>query len=201
MLQSLPVALKEGVNHSEYVEALLLALAIKTQQIGGRGTPITPDELNGLQSLAGENIQGQPVQGNGVKNHLNLMAEDEKPMHVKGVPPDHTVKEKVKQYTDALAKLMNQVKALAQRAAEAAKKQKGQNGGGLDPETAAKIQATMVMAQTKSQNTRESHAQRTAQRQIQFEQQMEQDAQKHLQELNHDRMKQMFEYGSDTSTN
>jgi hypothetical protein len=201
MLQGLPVALKEGVNHSEYIEALLLALTIKVQQIGKRGTPITPDEMTGLQNLAGQSIQGQPVPGNGIRNHIDLMAEDEKPQHVKGVPPDHTVKEKVKKYTDALAKLMNQVKAMAQRAAQAAQKQKGQNGGGLDPETAAKVQSQMLLAQTKAQNTRESHAQRTAQRQIQFEQQMQQDAQKHLQELAADRMKQMFEYGTDASTN
>jgi hypothetical protein len=201
MLQGLPVALKEGVNHGEYVEALLLAMAVKVRQIGGAQRPITPDELTGLQNLAGETIQGQPVQGNGVRNHLALMAEDEKPLHVKGVPPDHIVKQKVKQYEDALAKLMNQVKALAQRAAQAAQKQKGQNGGGLDPETATKLQGQMILAQAKAQNTRESHAQRTAQRQIQFEQQMQQDAQKHLQELQHDRLKQMFEYGNDAATN
>ena len=199
MLQSLPVALKEGVNHSEYVEALLLAMAVKVQQIGKRGIPITPDELMGLQNLAGETIQGQPVQGNGIKNHINLMAEDEKPLHVKGVPPDHTVKEKVKKYEDALAKLMNQVKALAQRAAQAAQKQKGQQGNGLDPETATKLQSQMILAKAKAQNTRESHAQRTAQRQIQFEQEMQQDAQKHSQELAADRMKQMFEYGNDAN--
>ena len=202
LLMGLPVSLKEGVNHAEYVERLLLALAIKTQQIGKRGTPISPDELNGLQNLAGESIQGQPIPGNGVRNHLTLLAEDEKPLHVKGVPPDHTVKEKVKKYSDALAKVMNQVKALAQRAAQAAQKQKGQNGAGLDPQTATKLQGQMILAKAKADNTRESHAQRTAQRQIQFEQQMQQDAQKHLQDLAADRMDQMFKYGNnDASTN
>ena len=117
------------------------------------------------------------------------------------MPPDHTVAEKVKQYEDVLAKLMNEVKALAQRAAEAAKKQKGQNGGGLDPETATKLQGQMMLNKAKADNTRESHAQRTAQRQIQFEQKMQQDAQKHLQDLAADRMKQMFEYGTDTASN
>ena len=201
LLMSLPVSLKEGVNHSEYAERLLLVLAIKVQQIGKRGTPITPDELNGLQNLAGETIQGQPVPGNGIKNHINLLAEDEKPQHVKGVPPDHTVKEKVKKYEDALAKLMNQVKALAQRAAQAAKQRQGQNGGGLDPETAVKLKGKLMIDQAKAQNTRESHAQRTAQRQIQFEQEMKQNAQKHLQDLAANRMKQMFEYGSDAAAN
>jgi hypothetical protein len=202
MLQGLPVAIKDGVNHSEYVEALLLAMTVTIQRIGGRGTPITPEELSGLQNLAGETIQGQPVPGNGVKNHINLMAQDEKPMHVKGAAPDHTVAEKIKKYEDVLAKLMNEVKALAQRAAQAAQKQKGQNGGGgLDPETATKLQGQMMLNQAKADNTRESHAQRTAQRQIQFEQKMQQDAAKHLQDLAADRMKQMFEYGTDTARN
>ncbi len=201
MLQGLPVALKEGVNHSEYIEALLMALTVKVQQIAGRQTPITPEELTGLQNLAGQTIQGQPVQGNGVQAHIQVMAQDEKPMHIKGVPPDHSVKEQIKQYSDALAKIMNEVKGLAQRAQQAAQKQKGQNGGGLDPETAAKLQGQIILAKAKAANTRESHAQRTAQRQIQFEQQMQQDAAKHLQELSAERLKQVFKYGDDTATN
>jgi hypothetical protein len=201
LLQGLPVALKEGVNHSEYVEALLLALAIKTRQIAQRNSPVTPDELTGLQNLAGETIQGRPLPGNGVRSHIDLIAQDEKPLHVKGAPPDHTVKEKVKKYSDALAQLMNQVKALAERAAQAAKKPAGRNGGGLDPETAAKLQGKLLLDQAKAQNQRESHAQRTAQRQIQFEQEMEQNARRHLQDLAADRMKLMFEYGSDASAN
>ena len=57
--------------------------------------------------------------------------------------------------------------------------QQGNGKGGMDPKDAAKIQATMMTAKVKSDNMRDSHAQRTAQRQIQFEQQVQQDAQKH----------------------
>lgn len=200
MLMGLPVGLKEGVNHSEYVETLLTAMVAKVQQIGQRGGLITPDELTGLQNLAGETIQGQPVPGNGVTNHIKQIAEDEKPMHVKGVPPDHTVKEKVKQYTDALAKLMNAVKGFAQRAQQAQQKQQKASGG-MDPETATKLQGQMMLNKAKADNTRESHAQRTAQRQIQWEQEMKQKAEDHALDIQAERMKQMFEYGSDTGRN
>jgi hypothetical protein len=200
MLQGLPVALKEGVNHSEYIEALLATMAAKVQQITQRGGVGTPDEINGLQNLAGETIQGQPVPGNGIASHIKLFSEDEKPMHVKGVPPDDTVKEKAKHYTDALAQLMNAVKGFAQRAQEAMKKQQKGNGG-MDPEAAAKLQSTMMMAKLKADNARESHAQRTAQRQITFEQESRQKDQEHLQELAHNRMKDFFDHGTESKGN
>jgi hypothetical protein len=193
LLMGLPQALKEGVNHSEYIEALLLAMSVRVQQIMARGL-VTPDELTGLQNLAGETIQGQPMPGtNGIRNHIGLMAEDEKPLHIKGVQPDHTVKQKVKQYSDALAKLMNEVKGLAQRAQEAAQKRNGNGAGGLDPETMGKIQSNLIMAKAKAQSARESHAQRTAQRQIQFEQEMKQRAQEHTQDMVLNRLKTTFE--------
>jgi hypothetical protein len=198
MLQGLPVALKEGVNHSEYVEALLATMMAKVQQIAQRGGVGTPDEINGLQNLAGETIQGQPIPGNGIAAHIQLFAQDEKPMHVKGIPPDNSVKEKTKHYTDALSQLMNAVKGFAQRAQEAAKKQQQGQNGGMDPQTAAKLQGSMMMAKVKADNARESHAQRTAQRQIQFEQQIQQDEQKNRQELAHDALKEFFNHGSAT---
>ena len=194
MLMGLPVGLKEGVNHGEYAEALMLALSTRIQQISKRGTPVTGDEITGLQNVAGETITGQPMPGNGVKNHIALLAEDEKPMHVKGVPPDHSVKEKVKQYEDALSKLVNEIKALAQRAQEAAKKQqKSQQGNGAAPEVIGKIQSQMILAKAKAENLRESHAQKTAQRQIQFEQKMQQDEQKHLQDIGAEHLRNVFQ--------
>lgn len=201
LLQGLPVALKEGVNHEEYAEAMLQTLQTRVQQIAGRGGMVKPEELTGLQNLAGETLDGQKLPGNGIAAHIALMEQDSKPMHVKGSPPDHTVKEKVKQLSDALGKLMNEVKGFAQRTQQALAKQQGQNGGGVPPETMAKIQGQMMISKAKADNTRESHAQRTAQRQIQFEQKVHQDEQKHQQELEHNRMKQFFEYGSDTDSN
>jgi hypothetical protein len=210
MLQGLPMALKEGVNQSEYIEALLGSMNAKVQQINSRGGVGTMDEIAGLQNLAGETIQGQPIPGNGIANHLRLFAEDKKEPHVKGVPPDHSVAQKVKLYGDALGKLMNAVKAFAQRAAEQAQKQNGANGG-VDPQTMAKLKSTMMMAQVKAANARESHAQRTAMRQLQFEQELRQKGQEHLQdlaindqksklEMAHNRLKDFFGYGNDDTS-
>ena len=94
---------------------------------------------------------------------------------------DRTQKQQVKIYSDDLGNLDNLVKAYAQRLAESRQQQNGQSQ--LDPKDAAKIQATMLTAQTKSNIAKQSAAQRTAQRQIQFEQKVRQDAVEHRQKL------------------
>jgi hypothetical protein len=96
---------------------------------------------------------------------------------------DKNQKQLVKQMGDALGEIENQIKAFQQRQEAAAKKAQQQNGGGLDPKDAAKIQGTIITAQTKAKLASESHAQRTAQRQLQFEQKIRQDEQKHAQDL------------------
>ena len=70
------------------------------------GGVATPDELNGLQNLAGMTIDGQTIQGNGASTHLAILAQDEQ-----SVP-------EAKALNDVLGKLMNEVKAFAQRLAE-----------------------------------------------------------------------------------
>ena len=123
MLQGLPMALKQGVNHGEYVEALLVTMHAKVQQIAQSGGVGTPADIMGLQNLAGMGIQGQPIQGNGIANHIKIVAEDEKQPHAKGQPQDESVKKKVKGYNDALREMLNLVKSFAQRQAEQAKAQ------------------------------------------------------------------------------
>lgn len=185
MLSGLPMDLKQGVNHDEYVVALLTAMTVRVQQIQGSGKPIEPEELLGLQNLAGQTIQGQPIPGgNSIMSHIQIL-EGEIEHHLKGHPDDKTAKQKVKGYNEALAKLMNLVKQMAQQSAEAAKKQQAQ-GAGIDPKDAAKIQGMMILAQTKAKNASESHAQRTAQRQLQWEQQMRQRETEHQQQLHHE---------------
>lgn len=184
MLSGMPMDLKQGVNHDEYVEALLQSLAVRVQQIQSGGKPVEPGELIGLQNLAGQSIQGQPIKGgNGIMEHIQIL-EGQITHHIKGHPDEKTAKQKIKGYLTALGKLMNTVKAMAQQAAEAAKKQQAQ-GPQLDPKDQAKIQGMMLLAQTKAKNASESHAQRTAQRQIQWEQQMKQREQDHGQEMVH----------------
>jgi hypothetical protein len=158
LMQGLPVGIKTGMNHIEYVETLLQDMALLVAQIQKSGGMATPQQILGLQNMAGH-----------ISEHIKIIAQDK------------TEKARVKAYGDALGKIMNMVKAFAQRLQEQAQKQNGQPQ--MDPKDAAKIQATMMTAKTKSDLAKQSHAQRTAQRQIQFEQDLKQKAQQHEADL------------------
>ena len=132
----------------------MLDMAILVKQIQVSGGMGTPDKVMGLQNMAQH-----------VQQHIQLIAQD----------PNE--KERVKRYMDQLGRLMNLVKAFAQRLQEAAQKTNGH--AAPDPEAMAKIQTQQMQAQAKMENTRESHAQRTTQRQLQFEQEMRQRQQEH----------------------
>jgi len=156
-----PMAFRENVNHGEYASALLDALEVEIVKINAAGgIPETSAQLIGLQNLAGVSIQGQPIPGNGAAAHIGVFSQD----------PE--VKAEAKMLNDRLGKMMNEVKAFAQRLQE---KQQSQNGDGQpDAETMAKVQSMLITAQAKAENTKTSHAQRTAQKQVQFEMEQEQ---------------------------
>lgn len=142
LMQGVPVPVKDGINHIDYVETLmtsLMALVAKYENT-------VPD---------GDDIIGMNMVGQHIGQHIALIAQD----------PKETAR--VKQYGDALSKMMNEVKAYAQRYMEQQKAQQQQSGE--DAETMGKIKAMMITAQAKAANTREAHAQRTAQREIQFQ--------------------------------
>jgi hypothetical protein len=82
---------------------------------------------------------------------------------------DPASKQLVKMLGDELGNLTNMVKAFAERLQEQQQAQ-AQQGGGLDPATASKVQANQILAQQKAENSKQSHAQKTAQKQISFEQ-------------------------------
>lgn len=171
MLAGTMMGLRQGVNHQEYAATLLRVLQGKVQAIQARGAVASPAELTGLQILAGQSIQGQPIPGNGVTGHLQILAQDDRS------------KQTVKQLGDVLGKLFNEVKAFAQRLEEMQKQQQAQNGNGVDAETKAKVQSQLIIANAKAKNARESHAEKTAQRRISFEQDQQQKAQKHAAEM------------------
>jgi anthranilate/para-aminobenzoate synthase component II len=131
------------LNELEVVPTLLGSMAAVMQRIDATGGMATKEEVVGLSNVA-QNVAG----------HIQILARDKSQKAI------------VKQFGDQLGKLNNLLKGYAQRLAE---QQSKQNGNGLDPETAAKIQSIVLQAQTKAQNTKLSHAQRTAQRQVQFE--------------------------------
>jgi hypothetical protein len=159
LMTGAPMAIKSGVNREETVAALLVSMQAIVQRIEQTGGVGTKEEIIGLQNVAkhiAENIQS--------------------------LATDPTMKQKVKQFGDALGKIMNMVKAFAQRLQQQMQAAAQKNGQG-DPKDAAKVQAMMMQAKVKADNAKESHAQKTAQRQLTFEQQTKQDAERHRMEM------------------
>jgi hypothetical protein len=163
LMQGLPFSFKTGANHIDITEALLHGMSVEIAKVEQNKGMATPQQLMGLGSLAHE-IEGQ--------------------IKIIGANPEE--KERVKGYGDDLGKMNNLIRAYAQRLQEEEQKQAEQNGNGkLDPKDQAKIQATIISAQAKAQNTRESHASRTAQKQLSFEMQQKQKDAQHAQDLEH----------------
>lgn len=158
LMQGLPVAMKGGINHEQYVEALMADMAVIIKKGHDSGNMLDQQSIAGLQHIYDH-----------IQEHLKIMGQDpmQKPM--------------VNKLEQALTKLMNEVRGFAQRLAEQMQKQQeaaaAQNGQG-DPQAAAKVQATMMMAKVKADSASKSHAQKTAQRQLSFQQKMAQDKQK-----------------------
>ncbi len=181
LIDGLPVAVKTGMNHIEYIQTYLTTMQMVLQKIEARGGMAGPDELDGLQSLAGQTIEGQPVPSGGVTNHLDILAQDPQQQ------------EAVKKFTDTLAQLMNEVKKLAQNYEQAMKQQQGQGNGQMSPEAQAKIVEAEILAKGKDKRAAESHAEKTAQRQVSFEMQQKQAQEKHALEMR----KQAMQLGHD----
>jgi flagellar hook-basal body complex protein FliE len=110
------------LNHIDAITRLLKSIGAvigNVQQSGGVGTP---QQVQGL--MLAEQFTGQ---------HIAILAQDKNEA------------QRVKKFSDMLGKMMNLVKAFAQRQQEAMKAQ-SQNGGG-DPE----IAKDLIKAKTKAQ--------------------------------------------------
>jgi hypothetical protein len=166
LMQGLPVAIKSGINRSEYCQALIADMAIIVQRVENTTKMATVDQLQGLQNIAQH-----------VGQNLQILAGDEQS------------KELVRALQQQLAQVMNKVKEFAQRLQQAMQQRNGQQGGGMDPKDVAKIAATNAMTQAKIELAKKSHGQKTAQRQIAFEHQMRQDAQRNAMEMQRDAAK------------
>lgn len=170
LMMGLPVQLKTGINHLEYVDTLIRNMGLTIQKIEQQqGSNATPEQVMGLQNVA------------------QNMAE-----HIKIVAQDRNEKARVSAWGKVIAKLMNMVKKYQANLQQ----QQQQQGPQVDMETQAKVQAMKTVADAKAANTRESHAQRTAQRQLQFEQEMkqkQQEGQTQLRQQNEDLRKTIAE--------
>ncbi len=145
LMQGLPVAIKTGMNHIEYVDTLIATLATLIQKFRVGKTIPTMEQLMGMNNIA-----------NHVQQHIEIIAQDK----AEG--------QRVKTYGDQLGKIQNVLKGFAQQVAEQ-QKAAAQNGAQMDPETQAKIQSTQAMTQAKVEANKIAHSQKTAQRSISFE--------------------------------
>lgn len=131
LMQGVELKPEEGYNHTDQVKGVLSSMAVVIQRIMQTGGVGTPSEVIGLTACA-----------KFIDEHLKLMAEDEKNAEI------------VKQFEDDKSKLMNLVKAFAQRQKQAAEKMaQGGNGGmpqGPSPESLAKAQAIIMQEGVKA---------------------------------------------------
>lgn len=161
LMQGLRVDARPGQNHIEVIETMLGEFAVVLQKVVNRGGMATPDEINGMNNMA--NYIGQQIQ---------LLAQDP------------AQKQRVKIYTDDLANINNEIRALQQRLEAMMKAKAAQNGQAqVDPKDKAKILGTVIQAKAKAEISRESHAQRTSQRKVQADMKMQQSAEAHALEL------------------
>ena len=131
LLQGVDVPVLTGVNHQEYIGAMLKILAQRIQK--GNKSPqkmVDAKELQGMQMIA-----------NQIAKHIKILSQDK------------TMKQFVKQAGDALGKLVNEIKGFQQRLMAAMKKQqetaqKGNGHGG--GEVAAKVLPAIIAAKTKA---------------------------------------------------
>jgi len=127
LLQGQQVSPKTGQNYTDYIEALLKAMATSENIIRSvQGNMATQIQIIGLKNIATH-----------IDQNIQLLAQDQ------------TEKQKVTAYTKVLGKLANEIKGYEQRlqkAAEAQQQAGGANGNGDDGKAAAAI----LMAQTKA---------------------------------------------------
>jgi len=145
LMQGLPVAIKTGMNHIEYVDTLMATLASMIQKFRQSQSIPSMEQLQGMQNIA---------------NHIG--------QHIQIIAQDNSESQRVKVYGDQMGKINNVLKGFAQQLMEQQKAQ-AQNGSQQDPETMAKIQAMQLQAQTKAEANKTAHAQKTAQREISFQ--------------------------------
>lgn len=136
---------KPGLNPIEVVETMLAQMTAEVQRIQQSGGMGNPQQVQGLAACAKY-----------LSAFMQMLAQDK------------TAKQRVKQYGDRLGQIMNLVKAFAQRQQEAMAKQR-QGNGGMDPETAAKIQSDMALTKTKIATKNALERQKMAHKEIAFQ--------------------------------
>ena len=158
LMQGIPIKPPEKISPIEQLDALIPMFGAKVALIERRDNVATPDDLMGLQEV--------------YQYAVGL---------VQRLAGDQQQQQRVKQYMDALGKLMNQVKGLAQRGQEMAKKaQQGNGQGQIDPKALVQADHAQKMAAIKEHATARKAAQSEKQKGEQFvREQRRQDAATH----------------------
>ncbi len=156
LLAGLPVALKKGgLNHIDYVEAMLASMATVIHRIEQSGGMASQAEIAGLNNM-----------GQHIAQHISLIAQN----------PEE--KQRTTKYQQDLGNLMNLVKAYEQRLQQEMKKQAEENGK-PSPEEMAKLQLDAAAAQQKMKTQAEAHGLKQQQKQQSFAADQQRKAQEH----------------------
>lgn len=145
LMLGLPVALKQGMNHIDYIETLLQLMDIVIQRIEAQGGMTTEDKVAGLANCVQH-----------VEQHIAILAQD----------PDE--KERVKQYGDILGQMVNKIKGYAQRIEEQ-KAAMAQQGPMMTPEAQAKIVSSGIVAQKQMEMKEAANKQKMEHKELAFE--------------------------------
>lgn len=146
LMRGLPFTEYPQMVPEDYVKVWLADLGVMLQTAQQNGGMATPEQLSGWKNMADH-----------IGKFLAMMEQNDED------------KDRARQYADLLKTAMNEVKAMAQRLMAQMKARNGAGQDGGDKETAAKVQATMLLAGVKARNSQQSHALKTAQRQTSFE--------------------------------
>lgn len=146
LMLGLPVRFGATDNRIEVAETLLAELAIVVGRIQKTGGMAKPEQLIGIQTVVKT-----------IEEQIQIIAEDK------------TQQARVRKYSDALGKIMNLVKAFAQRLQQQMKAAAANGENGQDPKDKAKAEAIVINAKVKADAASTSHAQKTAQRQVSWE--------------------------------
>lgn len=195
LLMAVPMGLKQGVSHSEYAATLLGILDVEIQKANQNGGMADATAIMGMQNLAGQTIDGQPMlnpdqsPGNGASFHIAILAQD----------PNSA--ELVKKLGDQLGKSMNEVRAFAQRLQEQQQEQQQNGEGEVPADQKAKIATTLMQGEAKLKLMAESHAQRSKQKEEIHQQQLsEKQSKSELENANTIRRTQVDESATDIKT-
>jgi hypothetical protein len=145
LMQGVTITPPERISPIEQIDAMIPLFAGKIAMIEKRDNVGKPDEIAGLQE---------------VYQYLTGL--------VQRLEQDPQEKQRVKQYMDAIGNLWNQVKGLAQRGQEQAKKAQQGNGAQVDPQQMVKAQHAERMAAIKEHATARKAAFSEKQRGEQF---------------------------------